>query len=265
MIRQVACLLLLAAVLAFSGCAARTLPANNTGGLYGKFMTDYSSCNATGMKSTASLYYTSQGKGHRTTMTLWGDLATPLRLDVRAGIGAYLAHIREDAAGLTAFYPDQKTAYVHSSPSRGVEMLGLPFPFSLKDLAGLVSGCYQSLIPERYTSVTRTGEDGNLHFQFEDGPVSSIILTGEGIPVVMTGRGETPWNMELADYENDGSGKMLPGKITVFTGNGDKAVLRVKSRNFSADRWADGSMKMDLPEGTQTVRLDRNGYDQEIN
>ncbi|WP_432738772.1 hypothetical protein [Maridesulfovibrio sp. FT414] len=265
MIRRVACLLLLAAVLAFNGCAARTIPAKNTNGLYGKFRAAYSSCNATGMKSTASLYYTSQGKGHRTTMTLWGDLTTPLRLDVRAGIGAYLAHIREDASGLTAFYPDQKTAYVHSSPSRGVKMLGLPFPFSLKDLAGLISGCYQSLIPEKYTSMTGTGEDGNLLFVFKNGPVSAITLTAEGIPTAITGRGEIPWNMELADYENDGSGKMLPGKITVFTGNGDKAILRVKSRNLSAERWPDGSMEMDLPEGTQTVRLDRNGYDQEIN
>lgn len=260
MILNVRFLLLLFSTLLICGCAARQLPEKGPAKLYSSFHARYSQCNETGIRAKASLYYTSQNRGHRTTMTLWGDLDTPLRLDVRAGIGAYIAHIREDETGLTAFYPDQRTAYTHSSATRGVQQLGLPFPFCLKDLAGLISGCYQSLIPANYDSAISVNENGNMQYIFNSGPVSSVTLNGQGIPVNMTGRGEIPWTMELASFENNSKGKPLPGKITVFTENGDKAVLRIKSREYAAEKWPADSLTLELPEGTETIALDRDGY-----
>ncbi len=260
MIQRSAVFLFLAFALFINGCATRQMPLNGKRELFNNFRLKYSHCNGTGMKATASLFYTAEGKGHRTTMTLWGNLEAPLRLDVRAGIGAYIAHILEDNSGLTAFYPGQKTAYTHSSPEKGVELLGLPFPFSLKDLAGLVSCCYQSLIPDDYNSVNYIHETGNLQYIFNKGPVSSITLTRQGVPVTIIGHGESPWRMELTSYADNGAGKMLADKITVFTENGDKAVLRIKSRQFTTEKWPADSLEMELPEGTETVALDQNGY-----
>ncbi|CCO23175.1 hypothetical protein [Maridesulfovibrio hydrothermalis] len=260
MIHRCFAIFLLIMIFALSGCAARKLPASKPVNLYGQFRSDFSNCNATGIKAKASLYYTSEGSGHRTTMNIWGDFNSPLRLDVRAGIGAYVAHLREDDAGLTAFYPEQKTAYTHSSPYRAVQLLGLPFPFSLKDLAGLIAGCYPELIPESYKSVNSIGNSHNLLYAFDAGPVSSITLTNQGFPIEITGRGNISWRMELSSYEMNENGKMLPEKITVFTKNGDKAVLRIKSRTLTTEKWAEDSMKMALPEGTETIRLDKNGY-----
>ncbi|WP_320171726.1 hypothetical protein [Maridesulfovibrio sp.] len=242
------------------GCAGHNIQQNYADDVYARFLAAYSGCNATGLKATGSLFYSAEGRGHRTTITLWGNAETPLRLDVRAGIGAYIAHIREDESGLTAYYPEQETVYTHSSPQRGVKLLGLPFPFSLKDLAGLVGGCYQSLIQSTYNSVNPVDGNGDRQFFFNDGPLSSVTLTGQGIPIGMTGCGETPWRMELTSYEEGDSGKMLPGKITVYTENGGRAVLRIKTREFSASKWPDKSLEMQLPEGTRTVRLDRASY-----
>lgn len=253
-------ILFLTLAVMLGGCAARTLQVSKPDNLYAQFRNNYSNCNATGIKAKASLYYTSEGQGHRTTTSLWGDFDSPLRLDVRAGIGTYIAHIREDSNGLTAFYPDQKTAYSHSSPLRAVQLLGLPFPFSLKDLAGLIAGCYQSLIPETYDLVSSVGDNGNLQFIFNNGPVSSITLTDQGRATEITGRGEILWRMELSSYEQDDNGKMLPDKIAVYTDKGDKAVLRIKSRSFNAGKWEAQSLEMGLPEDTENIRLDRNGY-----
>ncbi|WP_027720738.1 hypothetical protein [Maridesulfovibrio zosterae] len=259
MISRFALMIVVAFMLAVSGCATHTVKLNKPESQYAQFKKTYSSCNSTGIKATASLYYSSEGKGHRTTITLWGDYELPLRLDVRAGIGAYVAHIREENAGLTAFYPDERTSYSHSSPLRAVQLLGLPFPFSLKDLAGLVSGCYQSLIPNVYNTVTPVAET-KFRYSFDNSQISSIILNEQGVATEITGPNENPWKMELSAYELNDSGKMLPDKIIVYTGTGEKAVLRIKSRTFFAEKWPDEALKMELPDGTEKIKLDKNNY-----
>ncbi|OEU70087.1 MAG: hypothetical protein BA863_00385 [Desulfovibrio sp. S3730MH75] len=251
-------ILLLSLIFMVSGCGSRKIQTYDPDKVYAKFRNEYGNCNSTGMKAKASLYYRSEERGHRTVINLWGDLATPLRLDVRAGIGAYVAHIREDGNGLVAFYPEEKTAYSHSSPTRAVKLLGLPFPFALKDLAGLIAGCYPNLIPKSFDTMTSAANGNNLLFIFDEGPISSVTLTSKGLPVELTGRGELPWRMEMSSYELDESGKELPDKITVFTDNNGKAVLRIKFRSFTNTNWDEKSLKMVIPDGIPTIKLDRN-------
>ncbi len=255
---SVSAFLLLSIIFIVSGCASRKIQAYDSDKIYAKFRNEYGNCNSTGMKAKASLYYSSEDRGHRTVINLWGNLASPLRLDVRAGIGAYVAHIREDDEGLLAFYPEEKTAYSHSSPTRAVKLLGLPFPFALKDLAGLIAGCYPNLIPKSFDTITSTANYNNLLFIFDKGAISSITLTREGLPVELTGGGEHPWRMEMSSYELDESGKELPDKITVFTDNKGKAVLRIKSRSFTNTNWDVKSLEMIIPDGIPTIKLDRN-------
>ena len=53
-----------------------------------------------------SLYYsrvTPTRRTNRTLFSMWGDFDGPMRLDVSAGIGKLLAHIREDRAGLLVY------------------------------------------------------------------------------------------------------------------------------------------------------------------
>lgn len=241
-----------------AGCSSKNIQIQNSDKIYSKFRNEYGMCNATGVKFTASLYYTTRKQGHRTIMSLWGDLDSPLRLDVRAGIGTYLAHIREDKNGLTAFYPEEKTVYSHSSPQRAVELLGLPFPFALKDLAGLIAGCYPNFIPSSFDTIDISSNGKGLLYSFDHGPISSITLTEKGLPVEITGRGKLSWKMEMESYELGKSGKNLPEKITVYTATGAKAVLRIKSRYFTGRKWDEKSLEMSVPDGTETIKLDQN-------
>ena len=66
--------------------------------------------------------------------------------------------------------------------------------------------------------------------------------------------------MELSSYEENSSGKLLPEKIAVYTELGDKALLRIKSRTFTAKPWQAEALELKLPKGSEKIRLDRNGY-----
>ena len=248
--------LMLTLIIVESGCVYRQYSPALPEKVYTNFRNEFGTCNATGITAKASLYYTSNGQGHRTTMEIWGYLSAPLRLDVRAGIGAYLAHILEDEKGLTVFYPDQEEAFTHSSPSRAATLLGLPFPFSLKELAGLVVGCYPELIPDSYETATPVRDSENILFIFNKGPVSSIELTAQGFPVEITGRGEILWKMKLDSYALDESNKFLPNRITIYTQKNEKAILYVKSRMFTQREWSDKSLRMELPEEAKIIKLD---------
>ena len=70
-------LILLVLLITLGGCAHRSAFNGNTENIYNTFRSAYGNCNATGIRAKASLYYTSKGSGHRTTMSLWGDYASP--------------------------------------------------------------------------------------------------------------------------------------------------------------------------------------------
>ncbi|WP_147819325.1 hypothetical protein [Salidesulfovibrio onnuriiensis] len=216
---------------------------------------------------TASLFYTRVldtgiKRSNRTTLNLWGDFARPLRLDVAAGIGHALAHIREDSGGLTAFYPDQKAAYTHVNPVLGATRMGMPFPFSLQDLARVLAGSFSSLVPERYDSGERTAQ--GYEFRFDRGPVSLLVLDGWARPVRLEGatriyngdmRG---WSIEFDRYPDEAKGVPQPGVLNLSIDNGETGVLRVKSRSFRNGDWPGQALDLSLPEGTDLFRLDTN-------
>lgn len=213
----------------------------------------------------ASLVYTrvlgvNRTRANRTTLNLWGDFSRPLRLDVAAGIGRKLAHIREDSGGLTAFYPDQRVAYTHTNPVLGATRLGMPFPFSLLDLASLLGGTYSTLVPVRF-DVGRRTETG-YEFEFKGSPVSLLVLDGWARPVRMEGatriyNGEQQgWSIEFDRYPDEFQGVPQPGMLRLNIDNGEKGVLRVKSRDFRTGDWPGQALDLALPEGTDLYRLD---------
>lgn len=253
--------LILAFILAtFSGCASRDVPLRNPEDIYSGFRAEYGNCNSSGVNLRASLYYSSEGEGHRTTMHLWGERHSPLRLDVRAGVGAYIAHIKQDSEGLTAFYPKQETAYLHRDPVRGAQILGLPFPFGLKQLTGFMTGCFPNLIPPAFDSAGLDKLSGNIIFTFQTGPISSITLEPDGRPVSLTGRGNTGWDLSFASFAETENGRQLPDTLILVTEKGDKAILRIKSREFNVSPWPEKSMKMGFPDNTEIIRLDTDTY-----
>ncbi len=222
---------------------------------------------APGMLVKASLYYSRLKpikRTNRTVISMWGDFSGTMRLDVSAGIGKLLAHIRENKNGLLAFYPSDKKAYTHVNPVLGATRLGMPFPFSLNELVNVIFGDFSGLVPETHGE---TGRDKtNFVYRIDDSLVTRITLNETGRPILLEGRTTNAyesahtWRIKINTYEEGEGGKApLPDKLTLTLDNGEKGVLRVKSRELKQAPWSARSIGLELPQGVETIRLD-NGF-----
>jgi hypothetical protein len=224
-----------------------------------------------------SLYYTRVEPTRRTNRTLfsmWGDFHGPMRLDVSAGIGKLLAHIREDGDGLLVYYPEQKTAYAHADPVLGATRLGMPFPFSLGQLALVCAGDFSGLAPEGFDEAEASGSGFSFAVSHRlaggsghDGTtVTSISLDTSGRPVLVlgtvpgqqtgAGRALRSWRLEINTYEDGGERPPLPGRLTLSLDDGEKGVLRITAREFKVAPWPARATGLELPEDTRLYRLD---------
>ena len=220
---------------------------------------------APGVLIKASLYYSRvkpTKRNNRTVVSMWGDFSGPMRLDISAGIGKLLAHIRENDDGLLVFYPSSRRAYSHVNPVLGATRLGIPFPFSMNELASLIMGDFSGLIPVRYDRARR--DKTNFVYLLDNGLVTSVTLDQTGRPILLEGRTtnayETAqtWRLEINTYEENGvKTAPLPGRLTLALDNGEKGVLRIKSRQLKLVAWPARSTGLTLPEGTETIRLDK--------
>lgn len=299
---SLAAVLLLGAALAATGCAPRSVRLPEQADPEAAWQVfRHSSCVPPAQPAAlikGSLYYsrvTPTRRTNRTLFSMWGDFDGPMRLDVSAGIGKLLAHIREDRAGLLVYYPEQKTAYAHTDPVLGATRLGMPFPFSLNQLARVCAGDFQGLAPERFETGGR--ENGGFAFAVNHrlaahngiGPggtvVTSISLDKAGRPVLMRGTvaqgaagtgagadagaetgaetGPRTWRLEINTYEEDGSRPPMPGRLTLSLDDGEKGVLRITAREFKVASWPVRATGLELPEDTRLHRLDRSARAQD--
>ncbi len=228
-----------------------------------------------------SLYYTRVVPARRTNRTqfsIWGDFDGPMRLDVAAGIGTSLAHIREDGDGLTIFYPEQKTAYTHADPVLGATRLGMPFPFSLALLARVCAGDFAGLMPETFELGAPEGAGFTYVVDHQlaraDGGtgttgVHRIGLDRAGRPVLVEGTvaaartdagdagpARRSWRLEINTYEEGGARPPMPGRLTLAMDDGETGVLRIASREFKVAPWPARATGLELPEDTRLYRLD---------
>lgn len=216
-----------------------------------------------GMLVKASLYYSRTKptrRTNRTLMAMWGDFGGPMRLDISAGIGKLLAHISENGDGLLVFYPTDKVAYSHANPVLGAARLGMPFPFSLEELGRVSMGDFSGLVPTTFAKATI--DDANFTYLLQDGLAASVTLAPTGRPIIIEGfttssYGEKrAWQLKLDKY--DDSAIPIPNMLTLSV-NGEKGVLRIKSRELKGSPWPDEAMKLELPEDIMYRRLDRMG------
>lgn len=227
-----------------------------------------------GVAVRASLLYSTPSKANRTDVQLFGEFDRPLRLDVRAGIGTMLALMREDQSGLLAFYPNDKRAYAHSDPVIGAQLLGLPFPFALRDLALVLSGYFGSLVPEQPARV-RAIPGGGFAFSYDSGPVRLLVIDQYGRPDRMEGvlsqhfkaqverdgakvSGPRVWGLCFTGYPEDEGDPIGPAKtLTLTLPKGDSAVLRVKSVTPKAEAWTTKALTLTLPANAEFISLER--------
>lgn len=222
---------------------------------------------APAMKVKASLYYSQikpRKRTNRTIMNLWGDFNGPMRLDVAASVGTLLAHIRENHDGLLVFYPGDEEAYTHVDPVLGATRLGMPFPFSLSELANVLAGDFSGLAPAQYAEVSvRANGEERFDYTIDDGLVNRIVLDQLGRPYSIEGQttkkldSARNWRLEINRYAEAPEGVApLPDKITLSLDNGERGVLHIKSRELMVTTWPAKSMILTLPDTVEPIRLD---------
>jgi len=275
--------LALAFVLACAACAPRVeLPRyDDAGADFAAFRSRFSEPFALdgSLALRASLLYSTPKRSNRTDVQIFGDYGRPLRLDVRAGFGTMLALMREDKAGLLAYYPEQKKAYAHMDPVTGAQLLGLPFPFALRDLALVLSGHFGTLVPvDRAPASIRQTSAGGYAFAYPAGPVRLLELDPHGRPLRLEGvlspyfrtqaerEGERPvpkgprtWAITFSDYPEDDGDPEGPARSLALALPGDEsALLRVKSLvHGQPELSARQILTLSLPAGTGFMALDR--------
>lgn len=207
---------------------------------------------------SASLNLTAHQKSTRVLLKFWGNLERPLRLDITASMGTTFAMWREDSLGWLALYPMANQAYTHPDTRKGLNKLGMPFPFGMKELAGVITGNYGAFLPSAYQNVKKS--DKGLVFSLAAPcPVASVTLDFEGKPIHLTGRGVEPWTVDLAEYSQSDGTRPLAQKITLTTPGGINAIFRVKKLELLADPMASEALELPLPPQAKHTALDRAG------
>jgi len=268
----------LAALLILAACAPRLdiprydLPREDMEAFRARFVTPEPEGH--GLAVRASLLYSTPSRSNRTDVQLFGEYARPLRLDVRAGLGTMLALMREDNAGLLAYYPDKSRAYAHSDPVIGAQLLGLPFPFALRDLALVLSGHFGTLIPDTPDNI-RAIPGGGFAFTYKQGPVRLLVLDQYGRPERMEGllsqhfraqverdgqpvSGPREWSIVFSGYPEEDGDPIGPAKtLTLTLPKGDSAVFRVRSLQPRQEPWQTKSLALVLPAGASFMSLEQ--------
>lgn len=282
-----ATLLALACALLLGACAPRVeLPAYDDAGRdFAAFRSRFAgpAPAGNGLAVRAVLLYTTPKRSNRTDVQIFGDYARPLRLDVRAGFGSMLALMREDGAGLLAYYPDKKKAYAHQDPVTGAQLLGMPFPFALRDLALILAGHFGTLVPvESAPSRLMSTPGGGFAFAYDRGPVRLLVLDRHGRPQRMEGqlsqyfktqaereaqaegapapvfKEPRTWSMVFSDYpEEDGDPEGPARILTLALPGSESAVLRVRNLDSRNAPWPLKALTLSLPAGTGFMALDR--------
>jgi hypothetical protein len=203
------------------------------------------------VKVKATLYYFGKRRKNRTTISLWGDQRRIMRLDVRAGVGTLVSAWLERPDYFLAYFPGEEAAYASESPLAGQAALGMPFPFTLLDLAALAGGNLDALLPEEYDRAEETLS--TVRYHFDSGPLVSLALDKHGRLEEVKGR--EPWAYELVldDYPEDGDG--FAEKV-VLRMEGASAVLHLKSVERRTQPWPEQSLGLDLPSGTRVIWVD---------
>lgn len=179
-----------------------------------------------------SLRFGEEGNTRRVTAILWGNNANHIRLDVMAGVGVILAKIMNEGENFLLFSPRDNKAYFYQGKSGPLLKIGIPLPFSLRQLTQLLNGDYAAVFGRSYDS----GEilaSGSISYLLADMP-GKLQLDQTALPVKWQDKN---WEMEIK-YDD---GNSLPQSLRLVSKEGKMAFLLIKEREklsapFKADQ-----------------------------
>lgn len=199
---------------------------------------------------TGSMSFAAKSKSGRLNFRFYGNMADPTRLDLRTSMGGPYASLREDATEFNAYVPNNNSLYRHSDTRRGAARLGIPMPFTMREMAALLAGRFGELAPSRFRSAKKVAD--GFEYSFSGDPrLSTLTLDFQGKPRHLTGRGLEPWRV---DFENDevvpGRSETVARKVTLTTPGGNSLLVRVKSVQLRAEPYPAADLELPVPPQT---------------
>ncbi len=176
---------------------------------------------------------------------MWGRTDFPIRLDIRAGVGAMLAHWREDEHGWIGYSPSSREAYLEATVRDGALKMGLFMPLRLNALAQLLIGCWQSVVPLQYDHVQPDGTNLEYTYSIENLPLS-LLLSPQGRPLSLRG-GTQGWIVDIDQWSDETRG--IPSRITLRQDD-QSAVVRIQDLDLTVTPWQDDDLMLILPPGS---------------
>lgn len=241
---------------------------------------DDASFRAGPFRDDLSLRFGTEGNTRRVTALFWGNGARDLRLDVRAGVGATVAMVRQREEHFLIYAPMEGRAFFHEGAASPLLKMGVPLPLDLPRL--------EALVHNRFADVFGTVRDGTAR----------AVRTGDGVAFVLAkgngAEGDAGGRSEAADSgEATGAGRGMGGTLVLdgagvprswsdahwtmvlgyddaglvdrvdltrrdaAVGDADMAVLLVKKRADNVARFDDAAMELEIPASATLDPLDR--------
>mgnify|MGYP006287653331 CR=1 FL=1 len=209
-----------------------------------------------GYSLKASLNLFTPEESRRITLDLWGNYGLPLRIDLHAGLGTTFAMWRVDPEGLLAYYPREHRAFVHRDSIRAAARLGLNIPFSVQEIARILTGRWQGIIPRTYSRAEQLEEAG-WSYNFSGEPaVNRLILDRRGRIVRLEGQAPYEWSLTCKGYEAF-NGHDRGQHLVLRTERNERSVLRIKALELRKKPWPASALQIELPPNTMLVPLER--------
>ncbi len=194
----------------------------------------------------ASVNYSSPERHSRFIISMWGRTDFPIRLDVQAGVGAMLAHWREDQDEWLGYIPSTQEAFIADTVKEGARITGLFMPMRLNTLNQLLLGCWQAIIPTHYESVEIVGNTLEYSLLTESSPLI-LALAPSGQPVTVRNPEPGGWIARIEQWEDNVS--FQPRRISLHQED-QSAVIRIQRLESPTTPWMDKDLRLDIPPGT---------------
>ena len=220
--------------------------------------------NTTGpFRASGTLFYSGKEDSQRVSYYFWGNSdkksLLPLRLDILMGHGQLLGRVREDSRGFNIFVPAEDTLFTHSS-SGGLLAFGVPFPFSLAELASLVTGRYAQAFAIPGADITShippafASPDNTFIYEITGAPMGGrVCISPEGLPISWQENAENGWMLTI-EYWPD-STRPTPRKLYIRHPHGNEATLIVRELVKPETPFTPEQLALTVPAGTRTESL----------
>ncbi|MEL7638806.1 MAG: hypothetical protein AAGU21_04095 [Solidesulfovibrio sp.] len=253
----------LALALFLAGCAGKPATApltDESKAVFATFQAGQTSIPpAPAFSLSGSMSFSRGNRSGRLNYRLFGDYGRTVRLDLTTPVGGAYAALFENSQEFIAYVPSRNAVYRHADTRQGAARLGMPLPFSLRELAALASGRLGALVPDRYAAAKKTA-DGYQYAFSGNARFTSLTLDFAGNPRHLVGVGVEPWRIDLEDDEAvPGMAAPVARKLTLTTPGGATLTVRVKTLQARPSPYPAADLELPVPPNAVERALDAGG------